>query len=127
MPRWKYSTPCDVALQGEDHEPHDYTHADQTFWCDGEGIEHTPIEGTGYMQWLDEVDWERVDWDKVVAAENRHSMAKALDPLEELTFKQRVIDWIDYTPLVKFYSILTILGAFGLFLIAITYLLYRNY
>ncbi len=125
MGRWSPSTPCDLALDGEDHPPHDYPHADQMFWCNGEGIEHTPIEGTGYMQWLDEVDWEKADWDKIVAAERARENPAVFIP--EPSFRDRVDRWVLETPAAKFYSILAIAAAFGLFLIAVTYLMYRNF
>lgn len=126
MARWTTSTPCDLALDGEDHPPHDYTHADQMFWCDGEGIESTPIEQAA-ISWLDEVDWSKVDWDQVVAAEDRRRMAEALAPEEELSLYEQMTSWCDEAPAVVFYSVMAIGLAFGFFLLGITYLLYRNF
>lgn len=126
MARWTYSTPCDLALDGKDHAPHDYPHADQMFWCDGEGIESTPITEAG-INWLDEVDWTKVDWDKVVAADTRRHIAEALASEDELSLYEQITSWCDETPAVIFYSVMAIGLAFGLFLMGIAYLLYRNF
>ena len=126
MARWTYSTPCDLALDGEDHAPHDYPHADQMFWCDGEGIESTPIDQAA-INWLDEVDWTKVDWDKVVEANTQRHMAEALSPEEELSLYERMTSWCAEAPAVVFYSVMAMGLTFGLFLLGITYLLYRNF
>lgn len=125
MARRTYSTPCDLALNGEDHDPHDYPHADQMFWCDGEGVESTPVNEAG-IDWLDEIDWTKVDWDKVVAADHRRQMAEALAPKEEVTLWGHFVDWCDYSPAVIFYSVITMGFAFAGFLFAMTYLLSRS-
>lgn len=126
MARWTGSTPCVLALDGEDHTPHDYTHADQVFWCDGEGIESTPIADAA-INWLDEVDWSKVDWDQVVAAEDRRRMAEALAPEEELTLYEQITSWCDEAPPVIFYSVLAIGLAFGVFLMVMAYLLSTSF
>lgn len=122
MARWTGSTPCVLALDGEDHTPHDYTHADQMFWCDGEGIENTPIaEAT--IDWMDEADWSKLDWDKVVAAENAVRDAKPFAVEEdELSLYDQIVSWC-YQPATVFYSVLAIGIAFGTFLMAMAYLL----
>lgn len=124
MARWTTSTPCDLALDGEDHPPHDYTHADQVFWCDGEGIENTPIDQAA-ISWLDEVDWSKVNWDQVVAAEDRRRMAEALAPEDEMTLYDQL--WCDTSPAVIFYSVLAMGLAFAGFLFGITYLLHQRW
>lgn len=125
MARWKTSTPCDLALDGEDHAPHYYPHADVMYWCDGEGIESTPITEAG-IDWLDEVDWSKVDWDKVVAAEGRRKMAEALVPEEEMSFWDQFMDWCDYSPPVIFYSVIAMGFAFAGFLFALMWLLCKG-
>lgn len=122
MARWTYSTPCDLALDGKDHVPHDYAHADQAFWCDGESIESTPITEAA-INWLDEVDWGEVDWDKVVAAEDRRRMAEALAPEEEMSLYEQMTSWCEEAPAGAFYPAFVIVLAFGVFLMAMAYLL----
>lgn len=123
MARWKISTPCDLALDGKDHKPHEHTVDDEVYWCAGEGFEHTPIEDAG-LTWLDEVDWSKVDWDKVVAAQNARYMSEALVPEERGSVYERLEEWCYYASAIKFYSALIGVGAALIGLMWIAYCLY---
>ena len=115
MDRWTYCTPCDRALANEDHDPHDYTHADQMFWCDGEAVESTPIDEVCF-DWLDELDWEKVTlyWgdERFVPPEERESVYK------------RFTEWCFYSSAPKFYITMVCLALAIIFGYTLIYNLY---
>jgi len=93
------------------------------FWCDGEAVESTPIDEVCF-DWLDELDWEKVDWDKVVAAQNARYMAEALPPEERESVYKRFTEWCFYSSAPKFYITMVCLALAIIFGYTLIYNLY---